>query len=176
MWGWSLNVGFKFEDEKAMERDAKKQRQEERAPSNAQPGNNQRQAPASSINSEAESAVNSLESGIGGKMLKMMGWLKNFNFSTVLPFFSYRRLLFLQAEVPSTTEIEKLRRADNLTRSGRRNSQENQAWANGHHKFRRFRVRKKHLVSGLHAAPFLVNTSVPRSDEPGAFMWSILEV
>ncbi|GMF10902.1 unnamed protein product [Phytophthora lilii] len=62
------------EREKAMERDAKKQRQEERAPSNAQPGNNQRQAPASSTNSEAESAVNSLESGIGGKMLKMMGW------------------------------------------------------------------------------------------------------
>ncbi|KAE8912809.1 hypothetical protein PF005_g12988 [Phytophthora fragariae] len=64
------------EHEKEMERDAKKQRQEERAPSSAAPGISQWDAPAPApvINPNPEPTASSLESGIGGKMLKMMGW------------------------------------------------------------------------------------------------------
>ncbi|KAG6585132.1 RNA-binding protein 10 [Phytophthora cinnamomi] len=63
------------EHEKEMERDAKKQRQEERAPSNPAPGNNQWHAPTPApVISAPEPPASSLESGIGGKMLKMMGW------------------------------------------------------------------------------------------------------
>ncbi|ETK74070.1 hypothetical protein F441_19484 [Phytophthora nicotianae CJ01A1] len=57
------------EHDKEMERDAKKQRQEENAPPSA--SNNWS---ASAPSSNPESTTNSLESGIGGKMLKMMGW------------------------------------------------------------------------------------------------------
>lgn len=64
------------EHEKEMERDAKKQRQEERAPASAAPGIGQWDAPAPApvINPSPEPTASSLESGIGGKMLKMMGW------------------------------------------------------------------------------------------------------
>ncbi|GMF27393.1 unnamed protein product [Phytophthora fragariaefolia] len=63
------------EHEKEVERDAKKQRQEDRVPSNASSGNNQRNAPAPvpAVNNP-EPTASSLEAGIGGKMLKMMGW------------------------------------------------------------------------------------------------------
>ncbi|KAI9996556.1 hypothetical protein PInf_014288 [Phytophthora infestans] len=57
------------EHEKEMERDAKKQRQEESASATVSNGS---VLPASSPTPEP-SAI-SLESGIGGKMLKMMGW------------------------------------------------------------------------------------------------------
>ncbi|KAG7376991.1 hypothetical protein PHYPSEUDO_012346 [Phytophthora pseudosyringae] len=60
------------EHEKEMERDAKKQRQEERAPStSAAASNNHWSAPTPA---PSNGGPEPLESGIGGKMLKMMGW------------------------------------------------------------------------------------------------------
>ncbi|KAG3112844.1 hypothetical protein PI124_g1227 [Phytophthora idaei] len=59
------------EHEKEMERDAKKQRQEVYPPS--VPSNNW-SAPTPGSSSNPESTASSLESGFGGKMLKLMGW------------------------------------------------------------------------------------------------------
>ncbi|KAG6968597.1 hypothetical protein JG688_00005710 [Phytophthora aleatoria] len=59
------------EHEKEMERDAKKQRQEEYPPS--VPSNNW-SAPTPGSSSNPEPTASSLESGFGGKMLKLMGW------------------------------------------------------------------------------------------------------
>ncbi|CAI5734067.1 unnamed protein product [Peronospora farinosa] len=61
------------EHEKELERDAKKQRQDDYAPSTQPFRNNQWSAPTSSKPDPAPTA-SSLESGIGGKMLRMMGW------------------------------------------------------------------------------------------------------
>ncbi|CAI5745253.1 unnamed protein product [Peronospora destructor] len=61
------------EHEKEMERDAKKQRQDDYAPSTQPLRNNQWSAP-SSAKPDPEPTASSLESGIGGKMLRMMGW------------------------------------------------------------------------------------------------------
>lgn len=60
--------------EKEMERDAKKQWQDEHAPSTLTPGNNHWSAAAPVSKSNPEPTASSLESGIGGKLLKMMGW------------------------------------------------------------------------------------------------------
>ncbi|KAL4085693.1 hypothetical protein PRIC1_015029 [Phytophthora ramorum] len=60
--------------EQEMERDAKKQREEEDAPPTAAPGSNSWSAPVPTAKASPEPTAASLESGIGGKMLKMMGW------------------------------------------------------------------------------------------------------
>jgi RNA-binding protein 5/10 len=62
------------EHEKEMERDAKKQRQEEQAPPASAPGSNRWAGPALVSKPDPGPTASSLESGIGGKMLKMMGW------------------------------------------------------------------------------------------------------